>query len=350
MPTLSHDLLVDILRESKDLVCELFALQTGIRLHDFFAEAASPQDLRRDDAPDHLLVFHGADRRAKYALMIEVQLQADARKAQLWPHYISALRTVLQCPVSLLVVAPDPRVARWARTPIELCHGGSTTPVVISWPEVPRVVELDQARRLPELALLSALAHPELDVVIAACNGLIAMADLPRSWHYCAGLRAALGHLFDDEPLGADPSAAELNDPHALMMFLRTRRAREPVVQLLLELVRTRMHSVTKRDEDDVRFIATKDGAIIHLLSGLARAQTADHVRQAIERATVCRVHGIRPQPSAAPPPLPHGARLAMPARLGEGSNPRIRTDDAPRASSTAGFAAAAAAHKRKAA
>jgi hypothetical protein len=313
MSNLSHDMLVELLRHSDEMVRELFILQTGIKLHDLVADHAPalPPELHHEDAPDHLIVFRDTTGLAAHALVIEVQLDVQARKEQLWPPYVAALRTVLQCPVSLLIVAPDPRVARWARTAIEICHGEVLTPVAVSFREVPRIVDLHRARKAPELAFLSALAHPELDVVIAACDALISMADLPRSLHYGAILRAELGHLFDEEALDAAPSAADLNDPRSLMVFLRARRAREPVVRLLLELLRSRMPSVSKREEEDVRFIASKDGAIIHLLSGLARAHTPDHARQAIERATVCRIHGIRPSAGPTPPQAPLGGALA---------------------------------------
>jgi hypothetical protein len=48
------------------------------------------------------------------------------------------LRAKLDCPAVLLVVATDPRVAAWARLPIELGHPHfQLTPIVIELGDVP---------------------------------------------------------------------------------------------------------------------------------------------------------------------------------------------------------------------
>jgi predicted transposase YdaD len=79
--------------------------------------------------------------------------------------------------VVLLVLAPDPTVARWARTPIALGHPGfCLEPLVIELADVPRIVDAPRALKLPELAVLSTLAHPELEVAAAAIR---AISDLP---------------------------------------------------------------------------------------------------------------------------------------------------------------------------
>jgi flagellar biosynthesis/type III secretory pathway protein FliH len=77
----------------------------------------------------------------------------------------------------LLVIAPDPAVAAWARRPIELGHPGFLlTPVVIGFDDVPWVRDRAAASRLPELAVLSVMAHPELEIAEAAID---AISQLP---------------------------------------------------------------------------------------------------------------------------------------------------------------------------
>src|SRR5947209_1896678 len=62
-------------------------------------------------------------------------------------------------------IAPEPAVARWARRPIELGHPGfRLTPLVIDFADVPRVRDRIAASRLPQLAVLSVMAHPELEI------------------------------------------------------------------------------------------------------------------------------------------------------------------------------------------
>jgi len=77
----------------------------------------------------------------------------------------------------LLVSALDPAVAAWARWPIELGHPRFLlTPVVIGLDDVPWVRDRAEASRLPELAVLSAMAHPELEIAETAID---AISQLP---------------------------------------------------------------------------------------------------------------------------------------------------------------------------
>jgi len=117
-----------------------------------------------------------ADRPAT-GLIVEVQRQIQRDKLLTWPAYVANLRAKLACPVVLLVIAPDPAVAAWARRPIELGHPGlHLTPIVIGFDDVPWVRDPVAASRLPELAVLSVLAHPELESAEIAID---AIAQLP---------------------------------------------------------------------------------------------------------------------------------------------------------------------------
>ena len=106
-----------------------------------------------------------------------MQRQIERDKLLTWPAYVATLRAKLACPVVLLVIAPDPAVAAWARRPIELGHPGFLlTPVVIGLDDVPWVRDRAEASRLPELAVLSAMAHPELEIAETAID---AISQLP---------------------------------------------------------------------------------------------------------------------------------------------------------------------------
>jgi flagellar biosynthesis/type III secretory pathway protein FliH len=110
-------------------------------------------------------------------VIVEVQLRTDERKLLSWPVYVSTLRAKLACAAVLLVVAPDRDVATWARQPIELGHPGfRLTPVVIEFKDVPWVRDRAAASRLPELAMLSVMAHPELEIAEVAVG---AISQLP---------------------------------------------------------------------------------------------------------------------------------------------------------------------------
>jgi hypothetical protein len=88
-----------------------------------------------------------------------VQLSADERKRFVWPVYVANLRARLECPVCLLVVAADDRVARWAAKSVKLGGGNEFTPLVLGPTGVPEVMDEARARADPELAVLSAMAH-----------------------------------------------------------------------------------------------------------------------------------------------------------------------------------------------
>jgi len=92
--------------------------------------------------------------------VVEAQLSWDGTKRWSWPVYLATLRARLRCPAVLLVVCADAKMATWCAAPIDLGHPGWTlSPLVLGPDRVPVVTDLDEARRAPELAVLSAMAH-----------------------------------------------------------------------------------------------------------------------------------------------------------------------------------------------
>jgi hypothetical protein len=106
---------------------------------------------------------------------------------------VAALHGVLECAVALVVVTTSERVAKWARRPIATFQPSSPwVPLVVGPGDIPKVTNLETARRSPELAILSALAHgaaetEELEVGLAG----FAAADALRS---IDEVRAAMYH------------------------------------------------------------------------------------------------------------------------------------------------------------
>ena len=83
-----------------------------------------------------------------------------ARKRFVWPLYLGALHARLSCLACLVVVTADAEVARWAAKPITTFQPGAPfTPIVVGPDRIPIVTSPEEAERLPELAVLSALAH-----------------------------------------------------------------------------------------------------------------------------------------------------------------------------------------------
>jgi hypothetical protein len=97
-------------------------------------------------------------------IIVEVQLAVDPRKRFTWPAYVAGARAIQGCPADLLVVAPDPMVARWCAEPIEIGVPGFVLhPPVLHRGAVPVVTDRAEAARRPELGVLSAMAHGETE-------------------------------------------------------------------------------------------------------------------------------------------------------------------------------------------
>ncbi|MFI8976202.1 hypothetical protein ACIGO9_25160 [Nocardia asteroides] len=89
-----------------------------------------------------------------------MQLRREDDRRWKWPVYLTTLRSRLRCPAVLLVVTPSRQVAKWASDPIELDPVGSVIhPRVLGPDRFPIVTDPDEARRSPERATLSAIAH-----------------------------------------------------------------------------------------------------------------------------------------------------------------------------------------------
>ena len=120
-----------------------------------------------------------------FGTIFEVQLERKPRKRFTWPLYAVAARARHECPFVLTVVTPDPTVARWAGQPIELGNG-SFVPCVIGPEGIPRVTDLDQALREPQLAVLSVVAHgagevqTAVSVARAAVHAVLSLPDEQR--------------------------------------------------------------------------------------------------------------------------------------------------------------------------
>ncbi len=179
MPSQLHEVVLELFRNSGELPRELLR-EHGLEIDGSSVEHA-PTNLSLV-APasyyaDHVTVFRDEKDQPTGAVVIEVQRDIDAHKAWTWPAYLINTRARYKCPTSLLVVTPEQEVARWARKVIETGHPRfSLEPVVISFADVPRLKDPSIAKRVPELAVLSAMAHPS---EIIAKMALESIASLP---------------------------------------------------------------------------------------------------------------------------------------------------------------------------
>jgi hypothetical protein len=244
-----------------------------------------PTEYRADD----VLILFRRDSSATTAVIVEVQLDEDDDKLRTWPVYVAALRARLRCPAMLLVITRDPATARWARRPIELGHPGfQLTPLVVDYADVPRITDLETASQLPQLAVLSVLAHPALE---AAEMAIEAISQLPED----------LLRLYTDVILKALP--AELRRILEARMikgyqyqsdFARKyygqgleegrQEGRERLQAAVVALARTKLKTVS--DDDLARIAAITDLRVLtELVTSLGQAHSAHKARAALDRA-----------------------------------------------------------------
>lgn len=286
MPSFTHEILVELVRNRGDVVRELLRTCAGLILEEGTAEAA-PADLSQtvsvEYRADCTMMFRDRDGNVVLAVVVEVQLQVDAAKRRTWPMYVAAARARFDCPAMLLVIAPESAVARWARQPIELGHPGfQLRPVVVSYEDVPRIEDPELALQIPELAVLSTLAHPTREVAVAALTGARSLLDEDLSRLY-----------FDVVMLAVPDAVRSFLEAQMLRYEYRSDFARKYVQQgreegigqlrsAALELARIKLGSVTAEDEAKVRAIVSA-AALTSLIIELGKATQPDEARTALD-------------------------------------------------------------------
>ena len=163
MPSMPHEVLVDLFKNRPSLAPEMLAEVLGVPMPDYTEARITAADLTQIQPAEYradavVLLLH--EDTTVRVVIVEVQLAVDPQKRFTWPAYAMVSRAKHNCPVILLVVAPDPAVARWCAEPIETgIPGFVLRPPVLRNSAVPVVTEPEEAARRFELGLLSVMAH-----------------------------------------------------------------------------------------------------------------------------------------------------------------------------------------------
>lgn len=161
MPSHQHELFLLMFQNCPSLAVELLREVFGVEVPEHSQVRtgnAALTDVRPAEYRADLVVEVWRAEEPVLGIIVEVQLRSDGHKRYSWPAYLMGLRARLKCPCVLLVVTPSEATARWAATPIEVgC--GTLTPLVVGPKRVPVVTDAQRAKRAPELALLSVMAH-----------------------------------------------------------------------------------------------------------------------------------------------------------------------------------------------
>lgn len=184
MPSVDHELLIQAFRDSPSFAAALLGDVLGLPVPPY-KEARLESGEFTDSIPTEYradaVVVLAADR-PLLAVVVEVQLGRDPGKHWSWPVYLSTLRARKRCPAVLLVLCLDSPTANWCSTPIDLGHPDWVLkPMVVGPDMVPLVLDSDQAKQEPGLAMLSAIAHGNspagTKVVEAFYNALSALPE-----------------------------------------------------------------------------------------------------------------------------------------------------------------------------
>lgn len=296
VPSLPHEILVELFHACPDLVRELLRRCLGIELPGI-AEARTSdltQIVPTEYRADGVIVFREGDRVAA-AAVIEVQRNVDPDKRWTWPLYVAAVGAKERCPVLLVVIAPDEAVARWARTPLESGHPGHVlAPIVISFREVPVIEDEATAQQFPELVVLSALARRSIHIA-RLVEEAIGKLPADRGSVYldllCAvvpGLREEIMNKYKYE-YQSDFAKKYYGEGHQKGLEQGLEQGREQGREeglrvAVVEVARAKIANLTSDEEDAIRKVGIEQAHA--LMTALVTSGDSEAARAALAAAT----------------------------------------------------------------
>ncbi|WP_250906173.1 hypothetical protein [Nonomuraea sp. NEAU-A123] len=128
-----------------------------------------------------------------FGVIVEIQQDIKEHKRTAWARYAAALWLQLKCPVVVLALCPNARVATWATEPIVTSLPGFVLqPSVFGPDRIPVITDHVQAADCLELAAMSVMMHGHQRVVTEAFMTAVGkLADGHASQYYEYGYRLA---------------------------------------------------------------------------------------------------------------------------------------------------------------
>jgi hypothetical protein len=159
MPGIAHEAPVELLRRNPLLAATLLD-SLGVPLPDNATATMAPGELTSalptELRADGVIVLTG--RKARLAVVVEIQTSPDLDKRRVWPAYLVLARAQHDCPTVLLVICGNRATGRWSRRPIATGHPGfDLVPLVIDADTTPSPGSMRIPGPAPELAILGAL-------------------------------------------------------------------------------------------------------------------------------------------------------------------------------------------------
>jgi len=161
-----HEVLVELFQRSPGLLRPLAGRRVRVlsrKRLGFRTAHTRVSELRLADSDLVLLVRSRG--KLVCAIVFEVQLAIDRRKARVWPLYAAWVHQRLGCPVHVVVLTVSASVAAWATGPFGA--GDLSLRTCVIGPEhIPPITNADAARANADLAFLSGLAHAKEPVAL----------------------------------------------------------------------------------------------------------------------------------------------------------------------------------------
>jgi hypothetical protein len=149
--SMEHEGLVEIFRSNPRLVPQLLHEAFGVRLPAWervtIVEAALDQIAAIEFRADLVVELAAAVGPPQLSAIVEIQLRKDDDKPFTWPVYMVVDRSRRRCETILVVIAPNPEVAAWARRPIRIGPDNELRVHVIGPAEIPIVTDLEVRRQ-----------------------------------------------------------------------------------------------------------------------------------------------------------------------------------------------------------
>jgi hypothetical protein len=159
-----HEAPVSVLRETPVALLEVLAL-LGHGMAGDATVAVVDSELTESTPLAHradlVAVIADAEGVTRRVVVVEVQRQRDDAKPRAWLLCVAQLTKHYEVPVTLLVIAFDPDVARWAAMPRALGPCAVLAPTVLAPGALPPVRSGDDAIAHPQRSMLTILARLE---------------------------------------------------------------------------------------------------------------------------------------------------------------------------------------------
>jgi hypothetical protein len=305
VPSFDHEILVELFRNDGRLAPELLRTCAGYQIDHARVELGSvdlSQVASTEYRADAVAILRDGDNHPVAGVIVEIQRQIDRDKQWSWPIYVATLRARLRCPAVLLVLVPTSDVAAWARREIDLGHPGfRLMPIVVDFHDIPRIVDRETASYLPELAVLSALAHPEPEITQVAFDVLDLLPEERRRLYFDVIWRALpmnLRQLMEVHVQRYEYQSDFARNYEFQSNFARKyygqgreegreegrKESRERLQAAAVALARAKLETVS--DDDLAKIGAITDlGVLGELVTSLAAASSADESRVVLESA-----------------------------------------------------------------